>query len=339
MKNETKPPNKDVVKKTQFDSLLVKLNEDKVNRRIEKRDIGENANLTNVAAFSGDKIRNNESILQLFPDISRSIQILVSSIISPNDMSNTHMNYKIDSEMIPVNTAMEIASVIYKYIEDEYKLESDLYNVIKETLYTKGSYAQAVIPESAVDLVINGPTGECEDRTNLGIFDNDVEGDITHESGIKTPVPAELGIVFTEDFTQLANREINLRKTSKAITNILKDNNYATNVTRESKDDEETNQAYESVVNNNSFKSTRNAYQAMVELKENVKIRKKSVGKPLVIKLPTESVVVVHEIGVPEKHLGYFILLDINGNPISLTTETTMTTSELITSLITITPS
>lgn len=45
-------------------------------------------------------------------------------------------------------------------------------------------------------------------------------------------------------------------------------------------------------------------------------VSRPSVGHPLVIKLPAESVIPVHVPGEPENHIGYFVLLDERGNAV-----------------------
>lgn len=45
-------------------------------------------------------------------------------------------------------------------------------------------------------------------------------------------------------------------------------------------------------------------------------LSRESVGHPLVIHLPSECVIPVHVPSSPEKHLGYFVLLDRQGNPL-----------------------
>lgn len=42
-------------------------------------------------------------------------------------------------------------------------------------------------------------------------------------------------------------------------------------------------------------------------------------GHPLVMHLPAESVLPIHVPGNPKEHVGYYILLDINGNPLNVT--------------------
>lgn len=46
-------------------------------------------------------------------------------------------------------------------------------------------------------------------------------------------------------------------------------------------------------------------------------------GHPLVIHLPSESVIPIHVPGNPAEHIGYYVLLDIDGNPISVADQTT----------------
>lgn len=47
-------------------------------------------------------------------------------------------------------------------------------------------------------------------------------------------------------------------------------------------------------------------------------LNKENVGHPIVMHLPSEAVIPVHVPGNPRQHVGYYILLDVNGHPISL---------------------
>ena len=102
-----------------------------------------------------ERIQNNENIVQLFPDVELSIQILTSSILAPNDMLTTQINYQIPMMHIPSDVNQHILETIKKYVNNNYDLETNLSVIIREALFTKGAYIEAIIPEAAVDQIVN----------------------------------------------------------------------------------------------------------------------------------------------------------------------------------------
>lgn len=59
-----------------------------------------------------------------------------------------------------------------------------------------------------------------------------------------------------------------------------------------------------------------------INVKTQSALKNKTVGHPIVIKLPPEAVIPVHVPSNPEEHIGYFVLLDQYGNPLSRVQET-----------------
>lgn len=55
----------------------------------------------------------------------------------------------------------------------------------------------------------------------------------------------------------------------------------------------------------------------LVHLNHLIQLNRKSIGSPLEIKLPPESVIPVFASGFPEKHIGYFLVIDPEGYPVS----------------------
>jgi hypothetical protein len=58
------------------------------------------------------------------------------------------------------------------------------------------------------------------------------------------------------------------------------------------------------------------AYKPITTLKTQDQLNRRSVGNPLVMHMPSESVIPVHIPGSPDKHVGFFVLLDADGHPV-----------------------
>jgi hypothetical protein len=64
------------------------------------------------------------------------------------------------------------------------------------------------------------------------------------------------------------------------------------------------------------YKPRKRGVQTMQVFKTDNQLDRRSIGRPLIMELPSESVVPVYTPGQEERHVGYFILLDQTGNPV-----------------------
>jgi hypothetical protein len=64
------------------------------------------------------------------------------------------------------------------------------------------------------------------------------------------------------------------------------------------------------------YKPRKRGIQSMQTLKTDNQLERRSIGHPLIMELPSESVIPVYTPGQEDRHVGYFVLLDQTGNPI-----------------------
>jgi hypothetical protein len=69
------------------------------------------------------------------------------------------------------------------------------------------------------------------------------------------------------------------------------------------------------------YKPRKRGIQTMQVFKTDNQLERRSIGRPLIMELPSESVVPVYTPGQEDRHVGYFILLDQTGNPVKAMNE------------------
>lgn len=298
-------------------------------RKLEQMDVG---NSTNIMLDNFNRTSGNEDILKLFPEVEMSIQILSSSILSPNDMQKSNLTFKYpDGINIPSSVSSTILTVIGDYLEETYGLQSMQHEIIRKYLFLKGAYIEAVIPEVTIDDIINGNMSAekyADNKIdNKGIFgpsakinylnaSNVNAGDVSigAESADKIALPETDAFctTFMVDFTDnkdiLAAPQLELDAIEKKLDKLY--NNEALSFGAEDRSE------YDSLfISNSGLKQ-----EGILLIKDDKSGSRKSIGKPLVMELPTEAVVPIYPTGNPAKHIGYLLILDENGNPINLVT-------------------
>lgn len=274
---------------------------------------------------------NNENIIKLFPDIELAIQILISSILSPKKMTDIQLNYKINKEF---NTnPIVISNILEKiktYINHNYQLEENLSDIIREALFKSGAYIYAIIPESSVDQVINSDISTSFSSENFNskidyIIDNITRPinilkiqDTTYSvEKINTDTNSFINYITSNNFVNILDN-VNILKlpkiketlTKKIVKQSLKSN---TSISQESLDKIQYIDIFRQ-------KNTSTAYKNIEFIKNKNETIRKSLGKPMVIKLPTESTIPVFMSGNEKDHIGYFVLLDESGKPLNIDT-------------------
>lgn len=130
-------------------------------------------------------------------------------------------------------------------------------------------------------------------------------------------------ITVTDNPDILKFPKIQSKLTSQRVNSVLKhtSNSLVARVNRNSsvaleaisKENKLTDRELHSVI----YKNASNTHELVSVMKTDSQLKRKSVSRPLIMELPSESVIPVHVPGQEDKHIGYFVLLDMNGNPIS----------------------
>ena len=271
--------------------------------------------------------QNNKNIIKLFPDIELAIQILVSSILSPKKMTDIQLNYKLDKNFT-INSVI-LASIIEKvktYMNDEYELEEKLPEILREALFNTGAYALAIIPESSVDEVINTDllasysTEDFKRRADILIANlvkpiNILNTARENVELAASPKPENfIGHIASEQFVSITDNIGVLRfnaireKINKSVVNNALKKNIS--ISTESREKLEYLDIFRQ-------KTSITAHKDIEFIKTKTETKRKSVGKPMVIKIPTEAVIPIFIPGDETEHIGYFILLDETGKPMN----------------------
>lgn len=302
-------------------ALLSKVNSRKTdNKRNYTQPLPE---LTQMAMDHKMRIASADDILALFPDANLAIDIIVSCILSPNDMTTVNLTYNFPELPIPDLTKQKVTNHVKDYISNNYKLEQDLRDMITEAMFTKGSYVTVIIPEASFDDMINEVSFSMESYFNK----NKIKRYISTENydyrhilqskneklrNTKISISDLINkIEITDDFYFVKDKGSYLRTVSREgyneYTKRKKKNNYSFS-------NEDMVVDYASIFNNKkNFKR-----EEYLEVKDRNSASRRSIGKPLYFKVPPESIIPIYPKGEPNNHIGYFLMVDERGLPLSL---------------------
>ncbi len=98
----------------------------------------------------------NTMALKLLPDIARALNIRISSILSPSGIMENNITVNNTSEDIDSVLKSSLSKVVLDYLEKDYKLNFKTRKMLMQILGTHGTYATLIVPESAIDQIING---------------------------------------------------------------------------------------------------------------------------------------------------------------------------------------
>ena len=361
-----------------FFSLLSKLNTSKSTDAYTGN--GRQQNLSPDLNFllkqSMDKaedINDNETIVQLLPDIVRASQIYITKILSPRYLTKPEVRYGIPSGIFPQAVSVQIIEKVKELIYANTKLDDRLYNMLYEICFTKGAYCVALIPEASLDALIHQPTLNTESVSlkhkplkRKGYFAHPEEDLRTESYGHyreSSVVPVKFNPVVTHQFNKEETGYLRASLGNNIGTDISEDGRW--NI-RLSHDNNQKVDSFVDITDDPTY--LRNAYtdqfkrnqegelsmglesmsdynvgdtdkdliekffknmdeqsnkisevSGMLRLNADEQNTRANLTEPLEVIYPVESICPIFRPGSPSDHLGYIVLHDENGYPISNT--------------------
>ena len=312
-----------------------------------------------ISDKSKTRIRDNENIVQLFPDIELAIQILVSSILSPKDMVKNDIIYKTVESVMPSEIQLKLNQEVKSHIEGYYKIHNELPVILRDALFNKGASIKAVLPESIVDEIINNNTTFSteslsdlftgDNPSHLGILGNPFQStgnsyslerfstirkSLDYNSKLTTHHNDKLHQIFpefldiTDNYKLLKLPELTKVSNKNKLKSILKNKvsleaydasntkgHSTTSDFSNKKDKLSSDKLTDMMYKDPSVKS-----QTFLVIPTAKNAKRKSVGRPLILNLPTEAVIPIYTPGDETKHIGYFVMTDTDGHPITINT-------------------
>lgn len=301
--------------------------------------------LNKISAYTQSSIADAKSIFQLLPDMELVKQILVASIISPNNLVSTDINYTLADSEFDASLGTPMLGVISSFCENDYKIKTQLPTMLEDILFYRGSYPIAILPESTIDYAINSNQRIsvesirefCDETGNfkpLGLlgpntekkageenYSLSLEGLIESESVVKTTIDHKIDksgiLTVTDNLAVLKSPMLRQRIITEKVMGKFKAASLGMEGRQTLPVTEELKQL-EGVL----YKSRNYSYVPATALGVPNKNTRPTTGNPMIMRLPSESVIPVHVPGDEKTHVAYFVLLDVTGNPLSATSRT-----------------
>ena len=297
--------------------------------------MGLNFTLPSIAKNTKSKIAMNKVMMELHPDIQLCSDILTSSILASNDMMTYNLIYSIGDIKIPMDVSNAITTAVEEHIEENYFLTKRLKDITKESLVDLGAYIEVVIPEAALDEVINSKydsqgkelSNETYEKNlstlnqSMGLLnsnDNIVISRYTNSASNESLTHSfesngNSDVEFTDDLSilsiKLLKKEVNTKQLNPSLSKYfgkagqvsMEDINSLDEITENFRNND--NDGKIDLIKINNFKST----------------KRKSIGRPLTMKVPMESIIPITMGGDTSNHIFYIMLLNSEtGNPLEI---------------------
>lgn len=269
---------------------------------------------------------DSDAVMQTLPDLELVETVVVGSIIDPKALNEPNLLFTVDQSLFDSELGTLLLEPVEQYFKKDYKIDDRLDLILRDCLFYKGSSVLCVLPENVLDNLINGRRQVSME--NFNIANQTVRAKASTALGL-------LGSPKAGDTVSLEGYGVNesIRRINNCPYLTVTDNPEVlklpiiSDVSRACRIKEKLGKyrvSMEQEVHKFTNVEIEELYNSTMAGSENTQIitspkfmNRPSVGHPLVMPFPSESIIPVFVQGRPYEHVGYFLLVDQNGYPVS----------------------
>lgn len=303
--------------------------------------------VVDINRFTMDKVSrqtsqdqtDSDAVMQLLPELQLVKTVTIGTTLDPKSMSESNLTFTVDPTVFDSEIGKLLLEPIENFFKKDYKIDDRLDLILTDCLFTKGSSVLCVLPENTLDALVNGRRQMSMEsfsqiRDHVANANNRPMGFLGSPKASKDGKKISLemhGQTSNEPYVKGYSETFKQEVTLEHIT--VTDNFDALKLPGMSQRIRELtiaqklrhrNISMEAEVHHFQNKEIEDMYRATHAESEQTQVisspkymSRPSVGHPLILPLPPESVIPVFVSGRPYEHIGYFLLVDHNGYPVS----------------------
>ena len=312
-----------------------------------------NNNLNSISDTVFDRVRIYREIQEQLPDIKAAKRIRTSMILSPNDLMTLSLNYTCENSFLPPELVRKLLEVVKSVFDsEEYPFKNHLKEITDDVTVDTGSYALAVIPEPAINDIINASDtvalenlviteirkikesnpnynmvfGACESGfthikcdDNKRLFDSKKNGEIKRSDILNYNIVEDIGNIQIRYLKGLKNHIRMSKRYSPKFEEIAGFEGLHETIFDNVVGVENNNQLEINKFKNEIFHYKPSSRHEAIKVDETDWSKRPAVGHPLTFHYPSQSVIPIHVPGNPAEHIGYLVLTGDDNNPLTTT--------------------
>ena len=274
--------------------------------------------------------QENERLIQMCPEISLSALIMVSSILSPNDMRVGIINIRSECPNLTPDKNQSIEKYLSKFFEERLNLSTSLPKWIYNAMYRAGATPLLTVPLKTLLDEIDNKNNYIEQTSTEAMLSLEQKWEKESKFGFSTEneefnpndksyliaIEKSFNTSFVEKYDQTPPKinQDHLATFAKSILSkedltILDNPNAFTGTKVKNK--------VTKVKNKNKAKREYLPQEFLGLPDPERRELNEIYDNPIFMELPYESVIPIYTPGTPSDHIGYFVMLDERGHPIT----------------------